>query len=203
MKVWTLLFGARQSLQRGLLLNILAALSLCVVIAGVVLISEFKEHLKENLADAMFDEAKELIGQIDPTLPDFGLDSDGLRFQGVGVNFRYTVFAQTGRVIAGSEASDHIWQQLSTLELGTPGSIPLPGYRLGLCLLAVMRGQDLYVLVSTFPKCNNETQFSRLLHEIEEGIWWGVLGVVLVIGAALFATRRSLVPLRALSEQAR
>ena len=62
MKVWTLLFGARQSLQRGLLLNILAALSLCVVIAGVVLISEFKEHLKENLADAMFDEAKELIG---------------------------------------------------------------------------------------------------------------------------------------------
>ena len=203
MKVWTLLFGARQSLQRELLLNILAALSLCLVIAGVVLISEFKEHLKENLADAMFDEAKELIGQIDPTLPDFGLDSDGLRFQGVGGNFRYTVFAQTGRVIAGSEASDHIWQQLSTLELGTPGSIPLPGYRLGLGLRAVMRGQDLYVLISTFPKWNNETQFSRLLHEIEEGIWWGVLGVVLVIGAALFATRRSLVPLRALSEQAR
>ena len=203
MSVWTFLFGAKRSLERGLLLNIIAALSLCMVLAGLVLISEFKEHLEENLEDAMVDEAKEVIGQIDPALAGFGLDGDALRFKGSEGNFRYTVFAQDGRVVAGSETSDRIWQQLAELELGSPGAIALPGDRLGLGLRVMIMGQDIYVLVSTYPKWNNETQLSKLLHEVEEEIWWGLLGIVMVIGAALFATRRSLAPLRALSEQAR
>lgn len=203
MSVWTFLFGAERSLKRGLLLNIIGALSLCTVLAGVVLISEFNEHLEENLEDAMVDEAKEVIGQIDPALEGFGLDRNALRFQGPEGNFRYTVFAQDGTAVAGSETSDRIWQQLARLELGTPGSIVLPGDRIGLGLRVMIMGQDIYVLVSTYPKWNDETRFSKLMHEIEEEIWWVVLGVAMVIGAALFATRRSLAPLRALSEQAR
>jgi len=197
------MFGAKQSLKRALLLNIITALSLCMVLAGVILISEFKEHLEENLEDAMVDEAREVIGEIDPSLAGFGLDADALRFQGPEGNFRYTVFEADGSAVAGGETSDRIWQQLARLKLGTPSSIALPGERLGLGLRVMIMGQDIYVLVSTYPKWNNDTQLSRLLHEIEEAIWWAVFGVVMVIGAALFATGRSLAPLRALSEQAR
>ena len=64
MMVVNFLFGQRRSLKRSLLLNIIAALSLCVLLAGSVLISEFYEHLEENLEDAMLDEAKEIVGQI-------------------------------------------------------------------------------------------------------------------------------------------
>lgn len=197
------MLGEKQSLKRGLLLNIIVALSLCTLFAGIVLISEFKEHLEENLEDAMVDEAKELIGQINPALAGFGLDVDALRFQGLEGVFRYTVFEGDGSVIAGSEMSDRIWQQLAQLELGAPGSIALPGDRVGLGLRAMALGKDIYVLVSTYPKSSNQTYFSKLMHEVTEGIWWAVLGVVMVVAAALFATRRSLAPLRVVSEQAR
>lgn len=203
MSVWTFLFGAKRSLKRGLLINIIAALILCMVVAGVVLIREFKEHLEENLEEAMVDEAREVLGQIDPSLAGFGLDRDALRFKGPEGNFRYTVFTADGSVVAGDETSDLIWGQLAQMELGTPSSIALPGDRIGLGLRAIIMGRDIYVLVSTYPKWNNETQLSKLVHEIEEEIWWGLLGVVMVLGAALFATRRSLAPLHALSEQAR
>ena len=203
MTIWTFLFGQRRSLRRGLLINIMAALSLCLVLAGVVLIYEFQEHLEENLQEAMIDEAKEVIGQIDPNRPNFGLNPDALRFQGIDGNFRYTVFAADGSPVAGAETSVAIWQQLTGLELGAPRAILLPGERIGLGLRVIIMQQDVFVLVSTYPKGNNETQFSKLIHEVEEEIWWGALGILMVIMAALLATRRSLAPLRALSEQAR
>ncbi|MEB8385618.1 HAMP domain-containing sensor histidine kinase [Rhodobacteraceae bacterium KMM 6894] len=203
MSVSTFLFGPRRSLKRRLLLNIIAALSLCMVVAGVVLINEFNEHLADNLEEAMIGEAKEVIGQIDPSLPGFGLNPDALRFRGVDGNFRYTVFADDGRLVAGGEASDAIWQQLAKLQVGAPRSVTLVGERIGLGLRTMIMDQDYYVLVSTFPKGNNETRLSKLLHEIEEEIWWGILAVLMVISAARFATRRSLAPLRVLSEQAR
>jgi signal transduction histidine kinase len=203
MSLWAFLFGPQRSLKRGLLLNIMAALILCLLLAGLVLIKEFKEHLEENLREAMIEEAREVIGQIDPTSASFGLNPDALRFRGINGNFRYTVFTGDGSPVVGAEASDRIWQQLAALELGKPRAVTLPGERVGLGLRAIIMEQDIFVLVSTYPKGNNETQFSKLLHEIEEEIWWGALGVLMVITAALLATRRSLAPLRALSEQAR
>ena len=88
MSVLNFLFGPRRSLRRGLLLNIIAALSLCIVLAGAVLISEFYEHLEESLEDAMTDEAKEIIGQIDPRAPTYGLDGDALRELATGISLR-------------------------------------------------------------------------------------------------------------------
>ena len=203
MSVSTVLFGPRRSLKRRLLLNIITALSLCIVVAVVVLISEFNEHLEDTLEEAMIGEAKEVIAQIDPSLPSFGLNPDALRFRGVNGNFRYTVFTDEGRLVAGGEASDEIWRQLAKLQVGAARSVTLLGERIGLGMRATIMDQNFYVLVSTFPKRNNETRFSKLLHEIEEEIWWAILAVLMIISAALFATRRSLAPLRTLSEQAR
>lgn len=203
MNIWILFFGAKRSLKRSLLLNIIAALSLCVVLASLILISEFKEHLAENLEQTLLDEATEVLGQIDPSLAGFGLDGNALRFRGAEGNFRYTVFASNGRPIAGSETSDRIWLQLEQLNLGASNLIALEGERVAVGLRATILEQDIYILVSTFPKWNDSTQLSSLKHEIEEGSWWVVFGGVMVIAAALFATRRSLRPLRGLSEQAR
>ena len=58
------------------------------------------------------------------------------------------------------------------------------------------------ILVSTFPKGNNQTRFASLLHELEEEIWWVILGLVVVLTSTLFATRQALSPLRSLSDQA-
>ncbi len=202
MKVVNFLFGQRRSLKRSLLLNIIAALSLCIILAGAVLISEFYEHLEENLEDAMIDEAKEIVSQIDPAAPQYGLDADALRFQGVEGTYRYTVYDETGNIVAGGEGAVVIWPQLSQIRLGDPQSIALLGDRLGIGLRARIADQDVFVLVSTYPKENNETQFDKLLHEIEEEIWWVVLGVVMVLTFALFATGRALSSLKVLSNQA-
>jgi signal transduction histidine kinase len=202
MKVVNFLFGQRRSLKRSLLLNIIAALSLCIILAGAVLISEFYEHLEENLENAMIVEAKEIVGQIDPAAPQYGLDAGSLRFQGVEGTYRYTVYDETGGILAGGEESDAIWQQLSQIKLGDPQKIALLGDRLGIGLRTRIVEQDVYVLVSTYPKGSNETQFDKLLHEIEEGIWWVVLGVVMVLTFALFATRSALSSLKVLSTQA-
>ena len=202
MSVLNFLFGPRRSLRRGLLLNIIAALSLCIVLAGAVLISEFYEHLEESLEDAMTDEAKEIIGQIDPRAPTYGLDGDALRFQGVEGIYRYTVYDETGGIIVGGEGSGAIWDQLAKMDLGEPQAISLPGERLGIGLRARITERDVFVLVSTFPKGNNETQVTKLLHEIEEGIWWVVIGVFMVLASAMLATRRALSPLEVLSDQA-
>ncbi|MEN8874540.1 MAG: ATP-binding protein [Pacificibacter sp.] len=203
MNIWVFIFGAKRSLKRGLLLNIIAALSLCVVLASLILISEFKEHLAENLEQSLLDEATEVLGRIDPSLADFGLDGNALRFRGAEGNFRYTVFASDGIPIAGSETSDQIWSQLEQLNLGASNLIALEGDRFALGLRTMLLEQDIYILVSTFPKWNDSTQLSRLKHEITEGFWWLVLGGVTVVAAALFATRSSLGPLRGLAEQAR
>ena len=40
------------------------------------------------------------------------------------------------------------------------------------------------------------------MHEIEEQITWVILGVLVVLEAAIFATRRALMPLDRLSQQA-
>ncbi len=202
MKVVNFLFGQRRSLKRSLLLNIIAALSLCIILAGAILISEFYEHLEENLEDAMIDEAKEIVSQIDPAAPQYGLDADALRFQGVEGTYRYTVYDETGNIVAGGEGAVVIWPQLSQIRLGDPQSIALLGDRLGIGLRARIADQDVFVLVSTYPKENNETQFDKLLHEIEEEIWWVVLGVVMVLTFALFATGRALSSLKVLSNQA-
>ncbi len=202
MMVVNFLFGQRRSLKRSLLLNIIAALSLCILLAGAVLISEFYEHLEENLEDAMVDEAKEIVGQIDPTAPQHGLDAGSLRFQGVEGTYRYTVYDETGSIVAGGEGSDAVWQQLSQIKLGNPQSIALLGDRLGIGLRARVADQDVFVLVSTYPKESNQTQLEKLLHEIEEGIWWVVLGAIIVLTFAVFATRRALLPLKILSDQA-
>jgi signal transduction histidine kinase len=202
MMVVNFLIGQHRSLKRSLLINIIAALSLCILLAGAVLISEFYEHLEENLEDAMVDEAKEIVGQIDPTAPQHGLDAGSLRFQGVEGTYRYTVYDETGSIVAGGEGSDAVWQQLSQIKLGNPQSIALLGDRLGIGLRARIVDQDVFVLVSTYPKESNQTQFEKLLHEIEEEIWWVIFGVVIVLTFALFATRRALSPLKILSDQA-
>ncbi len=73
-------FGATGSLRRGLVCNIIAALSLCILLAGTVMVFEFYEHLEENLEDALTEEAKEIIGQIDPNAAKFGVNGDAGRF---------------------------------------------------------------------------------------------------------------------------
>ena len=202
MKIVSFLLGSRGSLKRGLLLNVVTALSICILLASAVMISEFYEHLEENLEDAMIQEAVEIVGQIDPSAAHFGLDGDALRFQGVEGSYRYTVFDGAGDMGAGGEGSDAIWQQLNQIELGDPDIVKLLGDRLGIGLRARIDGQDVFVLVSTYPSGKDETQYDKLLHEMEEGIWWVVLGIFVVLMSALFATSRALSPLKALSDQA-
>ncbi|WP_417712876.1 sensor histidine kinase [Pseudophaeobacter arcticus] len=202
MKIVDRVIGPRRSLKRGLLLNILAALSFCILLAGAVIIKEFYEHLKENIEEALTDEAYEIVSQIDPSRAGFGLDSSALRFRGIEGNYRYTVFDASGAIIAGGETSDAIWRQLAIIALGHPQPVALPGDRMGVGLRARVVDHEVLILVSTFPKGNNETRFASLLHELEEEIWWVVLGLLVVLASALFATRQALSPLRALSDQA-
>jgi signal transduction histidine kinase len=196
------LFGAARSLRRRLVVNISIALTLCVAIAGLILVHEFYEHLEETIDEDLFQEAQEVLGQVDPDAPNFGLNPDALRFRGIEGIYRYTVFDATGQAVVGGEASAGIWAQLSQAGLGEKVDVRLPGDRIGVGLRAMVRNTDVFVLASTFPRGTEQTQIQKLLHEIEEGIWWVVLGLGIILTAAVLATRRALASLDIVSLQA-
>ena len=198
----TSVFGKRGSLRRNLVLSIITALSLCLLMAGAVVFSEFYEHLEESLEDALFEEAKELVGQVDREVPDLGLPADALRFQGVEGLYRYTVFDASGAAVVGDEGKGSLQAQLKQTVLGQPRKITLPGERVGVALRARIKGNDVIVLVSTYPTSSDETSFQQLLHEIEEQIIWIALGILMVLGAAILTTRNALSSLDILSTQA-
>ncbi len=202
MKYFTALFGERNSLRRSLIINITAALSLCIALASVVLIYEFYEHLKENIQEALYQEAKEIIGQIDPDQDAYGLHTEGIRFSGVEGLYRYTVFEGTGKPIAGNETSPQVQSQILKLGIGKSTEISLLGERMGIGLRAKIDNQDFIVLVSTYPKTAERTNLQKLTYEVEEQIIWVFLGVLVVLAAAVLATRRSLITLRPIQKQA-
>ncbi len=202
MKYFIALFGERSSLRRSLIINITAALSLCIALASVVLIYEFYEHLEENIEEALYQEAKEIIGQIDPDQDTYGLNPTAIRFSGIEGLYRYTVFDGTGKPIAGNETSPQMQSQVLKLEIGKRTEIPLLGERMGIGLRAKIDNQDFIVLVSTYPKATERTNFQKLAYEVEEQIIWVALGVLVVLAAAVLATRRSLISLRPIQKQA-
>jgi signal transduction histidine kinase len=202
MTYFTTLFGQHGSLQRSLIINISVALSLCITLATVVLISEFFEHLKENVNDALYREAYEIVGQIDPDQDTYGLNPASVRFSGVEGQYRYTVFNGTGVAIIGSETSPEIQAQITALELGSQTKISLLGDRTGIGLRAKIDGQDFIVLASTYPKGLEKTELEKLSHEVEEQIVWILLGVLTILAAAVLATKRSLRSLKPIQEQA-
>ncbi len=202
MNILRAVIGGKGSLHRNLLVSIIVALSLCLLLAVVVLLTEFQEYLRERLKDSLADEAKEIIIQIDPDEEQFGLDPNGLRFKGVQGAYRFTVFDHTGSAVVGGETSDKIWQQLEALELGKPGLITVIGERIGMGLRVRIEEQDIYVLVSTFPKGLAETQIEKILREVAGKIFIIIFGIIMILAAAILATRRALAPLGILSEQA-
>ncbi len=196
------LFGTRRSLRRRLIVNISLALSFCVALAGSILVYEFYEHLEENSEDALLQEAQEVLGEIDPSASEFGLNPNALRFRGVEGTYRYTVFDASGRPVVGGEASAGIWAQLSQIGLGEHARVRLPGDRIAVGIRGRIRNSDVFVLASTFPKRTDQTQLQTLLSEIREGIWWVVLGLATILASALLATRRALASLEMVSRQA-
>jgi len=202
MNLLNLGFGPKHSLRRRLMISTIIALTLCVVLAGAILIKEFREHLKENIQNALFQEAAEVLGQVEPDADYFGLHPNSLRFKGVQGTYRYTVFDGAGNAIVGGETSPAIWAQLAQTTLGQPANIGLPGDRVGVGLRARVKGIDVIVLASTFPKGTNQTQFQTLLHEVQQQSWWIVLGGIVILAAAQIATRSVVASLDVVSRQA-
>ncbi len=202
MTIFSAVFGKRLSLRRNLIFNIVTALSICIGIAAIVMISEFFEHLETNLENALIAEAYEVAGQIDPEEKDLGLNLDGLRFSGAEGIYRYTIFEDSGAMLAGGERYDHLPLLLKSLRPGRTAKITMPSGRIGVILRAPVEGQDFYILVTTSKAETESKKLPELLHEIEEQIQWILLGIVTVIVAAVLAARRSLKPLDTISRQA-
>lgn len=198
----TSLFGQRDSLQRSLIINIAFALSLCITLAATILIYEFNEYLAENLEEVLYQEAKEVIGQIDPSQETYGLNPSAVRFAGVEGRYQYTVFDKTGTALVGNETSPQIQDQIVKLELGRRARILLRGDRISIGLRAKIDGQDYIVLVSTYPPSNQETQLQKLTYAFKEQFIWILLGIFTILATAVLATKRSLSFLGPVQEQA-
>ncbi len=195
-------WGTRGSLRRRLTVNILVALSLCLVMASLALLYEFFEHLEENLENSLIAEAIEIVGQVDPDQTGFGFDPTDLRIRGAEGIYRYTLFDGAGQALVGGEYSPGIAAQIAATQLGQPQRIALAGDRFGMALRARVQGKDVVALVSTFPPGMNRPQLERLWHEMEENLWLVALGVIMVLVAAMLATRGALAPLTVLRNQA-
>jgi signal transduction histidine kinase len=196
------LFGERYSLRRNLVVNIILALFFCIALATVILVREFYEHLRENIEDALTQEAQELAEQIDPSAAGYGLNPQALRFRGSEGIYRYTVFDSELGVLLGGESTGDIITQLTALALGAARPISLADGRIGIAQRARVDQQDFYVLISTVPPGSDKTRMQTLINEIEEEFQWVLVGITAIFLATLLATRRALRPLNIISQQA-
>lgn len=196
------LFGEAHSLRRRLVVHILLAVGFCFTLASVILTYEFYEHLAENRDEALAREAAEVAGQITPGAPDLGLDADAVRFEGGEGFYRYTVFDGEMRPVVGGEEAGGLAARLAEVEDGTPVFVKLGADRAGAALKVRRGGQAFVVLATTAVEASEESHLTELMHEVTEEIQWVVIGIAAILFAAILATRRSLAPLRRVSEEA-
>lgn len=197
------LFGGPGSLQRKLTANVVLALLAVVLMASAIMIYEFLEHLEERLDQALTREAKEVLIQVDPEMPDYGLDANSLRFRGPAGAYRYTVFGAQNTPIAGSEDTPAIRSALATAPLGQPVPVALPGERKGIGLCGITLGQRICVLATANAPFSDSTILSGFAHDIREQGKWVLLGAIIVLATALLTARWSLRPLRRTLTEAR
>lgn len=200
----TTVFGARRSLQRRLVVNVVLALLVCLVMTTVIVIREFYDHLDENAEAALLREATEVALSLDPSAPDFGLDAAAPRFAGDAGAYRYTVFDPHWKPLVGGEFGPGDRRSIELLEgaLKSGEMVPIGHERLGVVVRRALPGGDVLVLATARSAAALRTQFASLRHEFNEQIGWVVFAVVSVLTAAILAARQSLGPLRLAMMQA-
>jgi signal transduction histidine kinase len=201
-KLFTILFGDRPSLQRSLVFNIVLALVFLFALVIAILIRESYEHLRERTELRLFLEAVEIARQIDPASESLGLDSDGFRFRSEEGLYHYTVLDQTGQAIVGGEQSDAIAPVLPGLVAGQPQIFALSETRTGAILRTTRDQGEWFVLVSTHASGAGQNQIMIFLDELSENAYFVLAGLIAVLGAVFLTTRRTLRPLIIISQQA-
>ncbi len=198
MRLLTGAVGARGSLQRRLVVSLVAALTLCVAGAALVLTQEFFEHLDERAEEALRLEASEIAGQLDPARPFLGQNPSALRFAGDGGAYRYTVFDDRWRPVLGDELGPDAAAGLAA----TSGMIPIGAHRLGVVVTRDLPGGPVHVLATTRLYTAGRLNALLLRHELDEAMLWLLLAVVFVLTVAIVTARRAMLPLTQLMEQA-
>lgn len=195
-------FGARGSLQRRLVGNLVVALLVCVAGAAIVLTQEFFEHLDERAEDALRLEARELADQLDPSRPDLGQDPAALRFVGDTGAYRYTVFDADWQPLLGAELGPEAAPFLAAAA-DSGAMVPIGGDRRGVVVTRDQwPGGPVHVLASSRLYAVDRTHFLLLRHELDEAVLWLLAAVALVLTAAVVTARRAMRPLRQLRTQA-
>lgn len=201
----TTVFGARRSLQRRLVANVVLALMACLLLATIILIREFFDHLDENAEAALTREAVEVATTLDPNAANFGIAPTELRFIGDAGAYRYTVFDTDWTPLVGGEFGAHVPVELTArLEraLETGDMLQIEPDRIGVVVRRAVPGREVFVLATSQSNSASCTELASLRHEFNEQIGWVVFGVISVLAAAILAARRSLRPLRLAMAQA-
>lgn len=193
--------GQRGSLLRRLVINVSLAMVVCVLLASAIMSFEFYEHLQERTEGELRREATEILAQLDPEAEDLGLPAGSIRFTGPGGVFRYTVFDRDLRPVVGSEMAElAMAERMALLQKAQQGTVLLEGGRLGL----VVKGPDeRLVLVSRLSSQGSHSQLITLLDELGEQVSWVIVGIIIVLTAAIATARRAQEPLRAAVAQLR
>ncbi|SLN68054.1 Sensor protein QseC [Roseovarius gaetbuli] len=193
--------GQRGSLLRRLVINISLAMVVCVLLASAIMSFEFYEHLQERTEGELRREATEILAQLDPEAEDLGLPAGSIRFTGAGGVFRYTVFDRDLRPVVGSEMAElAMAERRALLQKAQQGTVLLEGGRLG---LAVKGPDERLVLVSRLSSQGSHSQLITLLDELGEQVSWVIVGIIIVLTAAIATARRAQEPLRAAVAQLR
>ncbi|MDZ4139842.1 MAG: histidine kinase dimerization/phospho-acceptor domain-containing protein, partial [Erythrobacter sp.] len=200
------IIGARKSLMRSLVVNVVLALLVCTVLAMVILLREFYSQMDDTAHDALMREAEEVAAEIDPTHPLLGQDPDELRFVGDGGAYRYTIFGADWLAVLGNELADAMTPDLKArLEAAEAAGamIDLGQDRTAVVLRRELPAGAMHVLASTRSARAGQSDWQVLQHEVEEQLGWILFGGLVIVAAAIFAARRSLRPLKLALSQAR
>lgn len=199
------IIGARRSLQRNLVVNVVLALLVCITLAMAILVNEFFNQMDDNARDALLREASEVAAELDPAHPALGQNPAELRFTGDAGAYRYTIFGPDWQPLVGNELADQITPVLAArlaAAAQTGEMIDLGRDRIGVILRRDLPQGEAYILASTLSARAGQSGLQVLRHEIEEQLGWIFFGAITIIAAAILAARRSLRPLKLALSQA-
>ena len=184
-------FGARGSLQRRLVANLVVALIVCMAGAAILLTEEFFEHLEERAEDALRIEAEELAAQLDPGLPDLGQDPTALRIlwrrRRLSLHGLRRRMAAPARGRTRARASRRRCSAWRRPRARCSRSVRI-GWGWSPAVICPRSGTSFSPRARLYSA--DRTDFMLLRHELDEAAQWLLVAVILVLTAAIVTARR-------------
>jgi signal transduction histidine kinase len=194
--------GQKFSLKRNLIFSISSALLLCSILAVIVLLIEFNEHIDSVKSNNLKDEAQEVASHLNIKDGQLSLGHGKERLSSDTTRFRYSIHNDTGELALGRTGAITHPGNISHKAVGESHSYQDGENQEVIAVKTTVNNQTYLVLVTHGTSEPNMTVMQFFVGEMVEQSGWLLVTLLVIVSAAIFATRWTLSPLHLISAEA-